>query len=548
MGDRRLLWGVVCVAAFAFALRLEPLLWSPLPFSPDGIKYAGLVRDTLAGGEFPVSRMGTDEFGFTAFLAVASTLVGESSLRVGQPASAALGASTVLVAGVLAARLGRRLDLSRSRMRAAVLLAAFLVAAEGIYLFRSMATDEQTAGFLLTPAAVVAVGRWLVTGRREWGIAALAVAVVIPPLHNLSGLVLALGVVVLATLAVRRDFRPATTRRALAAVVLTCTYVFGFHVALSTVSGARVVQADRLLRVTDLFLAWVVLGLAGAAWYVTMSARARLGTVVALSVAGFGLVALNAVRPVFPETTATPESLLVGLVPLFVPAVLAGLATDSLTDDAHVGGTTVALLVAPLVVVATGLTARLTFDYLAMVFRAQLFLHLPALALAAVGAVSLGRRAADGERRAWVRPLAVALVLGSVAASAPVAYAGLGTLNYDPLTTESLFAATGYASDRFDTWATDDHGVRLTLYHGGNASERPVYRWTRGGPPPDCPALARRSWTTVGAQFYPRPPTAVPSERYGEWRAGNDVIYATTGPTEVVLVVPPDYAGSGCRR
>jgi len=547
MSDRRLLWGVSCVVAFALALRLEPLLWSPLPFNPDGIKYAGLVRDTLGSGGFPVDRLATDEFGYTAFLAVASALAGVSPLQVAQPVSAAVGAATVLVAGVLAARLARRVDLSTPRVRAAAVLAGLLAAIEGIYLFRSMAVDEQTAGFLLAPAAVAAVDRWLTTGRRDWALAGLFVGVVVPPLHNLTGLVLALGVVVLATLAVRRDPTRTTAGRALAAALVACAYVLGFHVTLEAISGAQVVQADRLVRVADLFLAWVVLGLAGVAWYVTTGARARRGVVVTLSVAGFGLVALNAVRPVFPGTTATPMSLLIRLLPLVVPAVLAGLAADTLTDESPVGGATLSLLAVPVIVVATGLTARLTFDYLAVVFRVQLFLHLPALALAAVGAVAVGRRF-DRDRRRWLRALAVSAVLVCVAVSTPVAYAGLGTLNYDPLTTEPTFAATGYAAEEFGTWATDDHGVRLTLYHGGNATEGPVYRWVRGGPPPDCPTLAKRSWTTVGAQFYPRPPTAVSPDRYAVWRASNDVVYATTGPTRVAVAVPPTDATGTCRR
>lgn len=543
MGDRRFLWGVVCVVVFAFALRVVPLLWSPLPFNPDGIKYAALVRDTLTSGDFPVARMATDEFGFTAFLAVASSLVGVDPLVVAQPVSAAVGASTVLVGALLAERTARRLDLSDSRTCSAALLAGLVLAMEGIYLFRSIPTDEQTVGLLLAPVVVVAVDRWLVTGRAAWAAVGVAVAIVIPPLHNLTGLVTVLAVVILAVLAVRRQPTRQTVIRALLAALLTGGYVFGFHVGLDAISAARIVQADRLVRVTDLFLAWIVLGIAGTVWYVTTSSRIRQGVVFAVGTVGFGLVALNAVRPVFPGTTTTPGSLLLRLLALAVPVLLTGLVVDALADDRSPEYATLALVVAPLVVVATGLTARLTFDYLALLFRAQLFVHLPVLALAAVAVVAVGR-----ERRRWLQVGVVLALVLSVAVTVPVAYAGLELLNFDPVTTEAEFDATDYAAAQFGTWTTDDLGVRLTTYHGGNASEGPAFRWIQGGPPPDCPVVSQLSWTTTGAQFYPRSPAVVSPERYAEWRATNDVVYVTTSPDPVSIVVPPAYSGGGCRR
>jgi hypothetical protein len=543
MRDRRFLWGVVCVVVFAFALRVVPLFSSPLPFNPDGIKYAALVRDTLGTGDFPVARMATDEFGFTAFLAVASSLFGVDPLAVAQPVSAAVGASTILVGALLAERTARRLGLPDGRTRSAALLAGLVLAMEGIYLFRSMPTDEQTVGLLLAPAVVVAVDRWLVTGRAAWAVVGVAVAVVIPPLHNLTGLVTALAVVVLAVLAVRRRPTRRTVARALAAALLTCGYVFGFHVVLETVSAARIVQAERLVRVTDLFLAWVVLGVAGTVWYATTSSRVRQSVVLTVGSVGFGLVALNAVRPVFPGTTTTPGPLLVRLLALAVPVLLTALVVDALADEHSPGHAILTLVGAPLVVVATGLTARLTFDYLALIFRAQLFVHLPVLALAAVAVVTVGH-----DRRHWLRVGAVLALVLSVAVTVPVAYAGLELLNFDPVTTEAEFDATEHAADEFGTWATDDLGVRLTTYHGGNASVRPVLRWIQSGPPPDCPVVSQLSWTTTGAQLYPRSPAAISPERYAEWRGANDVVYVTTSPDPVSVVVPPAYSGGGCRR
>ena len=559
MGDRRLARGACGVFLLALALRLGSLYWSPLPFNPDGVGYAARTRDALALGSLPLDGMATDQVGYTAFLAVVSALAGDAPLAVAQPVSALVGAATVFLVVVLGYRLvrdgranpGSRTDggpavgsssRSPADARVAGLVAGLVLAVEGVYLYRSMPTDEQTAGLLLVPALVLAVDRWLRTGDRAWGGVAALLAVPLPPLHNLSGLAGAVAVTVVTCVVAVRRLDRATTGRALAVVAAAWLYAVGYHALVATYTGLEVVQADRLVRVPGLFAAWVVLVVLAAAWFLTTADRFRRATVLGVVVASFSLVGLNAVRTVFPSTTPTRRSLLVLLFPLVVPALVAGVAAARPARSRSVGATTVALLFGTLAVVGTGLTAQLTFPYLALVYRSHLFAHLPLVALAGVGVAAIGSRGPGSDR---ARSVLVVAVVACALASTPVAYAGLDVRTYKSVTTPAEFAATEFAATELDGWATDDHLGRVAGYHGGGGGRGPVYRWLRADDrPPPCPVLAQRSWTGVGAQFHPQPPATLSSAGYDDWRARNDVVYAVAARDPLAVVLPRGSGGS----
>jgi len=541
MRERRLLAGACGVALFALALRLGPLYWSPLPFNPDGVGYAAIARDSLALGEFPLDGMATDQVGYAALISVVTALAGGQALTTAQPTSAFVGAATVLVGIVLAARLAADAGVASSRVRAAGLVAGLLVSVEGVFLYRSMPTDEQTAGLLLVPAVALVVDRWLRTGTRRWLALATLFVAVVPPLHNLTGLVTGVTVTVLAGVTVVRDPRRSLAFRAVGGAFVTWVYVVGYHLLVASATGAVIVQSERLVRVPGLFLAWAVLAVLGGAWFVTTSSRVQRGGVIAVLGVAFGLVTVNAVRAVFPSTTVTTPAVLARLLPLAVPALAAGLAAHVPARSRNVGGVTVALVAAPVAIVCTGLTAALTFEYLALVYRSHLFAHVPLLALAGVGAVTaLG---ADRER---LTAVCVVVVVVAAAASMPVAYAGLELRTYKSVTTEAEFESTAYATETFRGWATDDHLGRVAGYHGGGGGRGPVYGWLRGGgPPPNCPVLAQHSWTTTGAQFHPQQPATISEDAYRDWLSRNHVVYAVDTSDPLVLVVPRGNA-TGC--
>jgi len=541
--DRRLLAGALGVGLFALGLRLGPLFWSPLPFNPDGFVHVRVAERMLSLGTPPLSGTATDNLGYATLLAVVAAIAGDTPLTVGQPTSALVGTGAVLVGTYLSHRLAIEAGWTASRARTGALLAGLFLAAEGVFLYRTMPTDEQTAGILVLPVALLAVDRWLRTGRRSCGLLSAVLVVPLGPLHNLTGFVAVVGVTVVAALGIvnRPERRVAT--RAIGTAVLTWVYLVGYHAALASYTPARIVQAERLVRVPGLLGAWVVLVVVGAAWFVTASPRVRRRSVLAVLGAWFALVAVNAVRPVFPATTVTTGTVLTLLLPLALPALAAGFVAHLARGEDGVGPTAVALVAAPLAFVGTGLTARFTFEYLALVYRSHLFAHLPLLALAGLGATAVATRLDRPPLRVGV----VVLVLVCVLVSAPVAYAGLEVRTYKSVTTEAELAATGYAAAAYGDIATDDHLVRVLRYHGGNGTRGPVYRWLREeGRPPPCPTLVQESWTTVGAQVHPQQPATLSTEAYADWLARNDVPYVAVSSDPVTVVVPREHTSASC--
>ena len=544
-------FGTLAVVTLALALRLGPLWWSPLPFNPDGIGYAARAGEAITTGHLPVAGQATDQFGYTALLAVVARATGHPPLTIAQPTSALVGAASCLVAVGLGRRVAAGAGLSTERSRAAGVLAGLLLAVDGLYVYRSMPTDEQTAGLLLVPLVAVAAWRALRTGRWAWRGIAVVLFLVLPPLHNHAGAVAAMMLTALLAIHVVDRPRPDTAVRALCVGGLAWLWALGYHPATAAISTAVVVQADRVTRVPGLFVAWILLVAVLAAWFVTTDRRLQRGTTLGIVAVLFAVLAVNAVRAVFPGTPTTHPVLLLTLGLLALPAAAGAVGVHRLTGQTTVGPAMLALVVGPLGLIGFSLTGGLTVEYLATLYRSQLYLHLPLAIAAGITTLVLARRVRDGEQHWTARAVRggvpVVLVL-CAAASVPVAFAGLELLTYKGVTTPAEFHATGHAVDAGEPWATDDHLARVGGYFVSGASRGndrqayggargPVRRWLiESGPPPDCAVLAQRSWTTTGAQFHPREPVRVESEALQRWLASRDVVYATGQVDPLVLV------------
>lgn len=588
MGDRRgdPLVGAA-VLAVAAAVRSLPLVRSPLPFNPDGVVHAAHARTALATGSLPTSQLATDDVLFTGLLSAAGATTGGSPLLVAQPVAVVVGATPCLLAAALARRWARRRGWSPGYVRLAAGAAGLGLAVEGLYLHRSLPADEQTVGLLVVPLVAVAYRRWLAGGGRRWAAVAALLAAGLPPLHNLDSLVA--GLVLTALLAAAAPGRsPRWVARAAAPVAAFWAYFAGYVVAVDRLTPAGVVQAGRLVAVPGLVAAWVVLLVVAVPWLRGRPAPARRRAVGAVAAVPFVLLAANAAGPVFPGTPATDPVLLAGLLPLAIPVWLAvrSVGGEAVVGDGGTGaregvpdarddetgvrddgagvrddgtgapggrlrsaagprGLAAALVAGPAALVGVALLAALTPDYLATAYRALAFVHLPVLALAGVGAAGVAR----GPRPRLRGGAVVAALLVAAAASVPVAVGGLAVLPYAGVTTPGELAAAGFAEERVPgTWATDDHLARLATYRDPRpaVARVPVYEWLLGaGPPPGCPTLVQRSWTTTGAQVYPAPPARPPAESYAGWRANGSVVYAGGGADRLALVVPRD--ASGCR-
>jgi len=556
------------VFALALALRLVFLYWSPLPATLDGIEHAAHARDTLATGSLPLQELRADHLTFVGLLAGTGVIVGVAPITLAQPFSALLGAASCLVGMALLHRLCVEMGWPARRTRLATALMGFSLAASGIYLRRTGLPDEELLAHLLIPLLALALHRTLLERDRRWTAVTVGLLAVLPITHTLSTLIALL--VVLGVLAVHFARDP-TRRTATVGGLLVggfWAYAFAYY-AFAARSGALTVPyVDRVGAFPGLFLAWLVVLALGVLWFQRTSRWSRRTIFLGPIAIAFLVVLTNALRPIFPGTIDTPLPVAVLLVSLLLPAIFASGALSVLAARRSTAVALLALLAAPVVLVAFSLTATLTPEYFGTVMRAQTFAHLPAFALAALTVARLAhpkripartradrptatsRVATDGGRvtrrlrRPGVRALLVGLFVVSVLASTPIAYVNLDTGSYPSTTTRSEFQAAAFATDRLAERWTGDHTLTRVASHyhydGGPASATmyDAREWLRGGPSPCRPALSQRSWTTTGAHFFPAAPETVSQVRYDGWLTRRDQVYTAGGLDPLALTLP----------
>ncbi|MFB6176779.1 MAG: hypothetical protein ABEI99_06480, partial [Halobaculum sp.] len=277
-----------------------------------------------------------------------------------------IGSVPAVVAAAVAGRVAHRTGVSDGTT--AALVGGLVVAVDGLLLHRLVAADEQTVGLVLVPLAVVTLARLIETGRLRWVVVTGTLVLAVPPTHNLDSVVLGLaGVIWLA----------ATPRRETAALAVTSWIALGgYTLGVRWLTPSVVVQTERLTSVVGLLFAWVIAAVAVVRWVRSWRPRARGVAVGGILAVPFGLVAVNAAKPVFPGTPTTTPLLVGTLGLLVVPSMAAAVGTTLRRGGAVVTGL-VALSGAVAVVVGVSLTAGLTPVYLETAYRVQTFAHLP---------------------------------------------------------------------------------------------------------------------------------------------------------------------------
>lgn len=547
---RRFALALAAVLSIGVALRALPLWQSPLPFNPDGIIHARNAEITVRTGEIPLAMDGVfaDDLAFASFLATLELLTGVGSLRVSQPVIAVVGTIPALLAVVLARRFGRELGWSRRSIRAAGLLAGALLAFEGMYLYRSMPVDEQTAGLVVVPLAVLAVVYGLWTDDRRWLVVAIPLLVSIPPLHNLESVLVGLSLAALAGHAAVTPGRRRTTAVAAGALAVGFwVFLAAYNTGVESFTPTGATQNERVTERPGLLLAWVVFAVTGVAWFGRMRDRTQRVVLLAPFLVLFGLLSVNATIPVFPGLSETPLSFLLPTLALVLPVVVACWGYPVAARPSASRAVLVGLFAGPLTMLGFVLSADLTPVYFATGTRTHWFLHLPVMGLAAAGAVVVFRERLPGRKPARVA-LAGVLVC-SVVVSVPIAFGGLSVYSYQGVTTPGEFSASTFAHERVPgTWASDDHLVRISQYHppNGSGTTAPVYSWVHDpdAPPPDCAVVTKDSWSTVGAQFYPRPPASLDRGRLDGLDRTHDRVYHG-GSTDGIRLFRPTSVATG---
>ncbi len=444
---------------------------------------------------------------------------------------------------------------SSSRRRRAAVLAALALAVEGVFVRRTGVPDDDAITLVTIPLAALVVHCYAISERPAWLVVAGSLLVALPLTHTFSTLIAAL--VLLALVAGYLVGRP-LTRGTLGVVALVggfAAYFVGYYAWAGSETQLVVPYVDRVQSSPGLFLAWLIVLVVFVPWFQRTSRRLRRAVAFVPLVVVFGVIAVNARVVVFPGTAATPRIVLWLVLPLAVPAVLAAVGAHRFGRIGPVEPVLLAMFVAPIIQILFSLTAGLTPEYFATALRAQTHFHLPVLVLAS-GVVADLHPARDALRSRsgrllarYGRPAIVVLFVFTLVATLPVAYVNLDTGSYPSTTTESEFAA-GTFSARYlaGQWTSSHTQVRIPAnYFGGvNASVSPAASWLRGGPVPDCPVVAQRSWTTTGAHLFPGAPETIEPNTYRRWKAERSLVYAAGGHDPIVVTVPRGDTGTRC--
>lgn len=571
--SRGLVGVALATLAVGIAARAWPLYWSPYPATLDAFRYARLA-DAMLTGQFPVAALQADELVFTAVLGTVSAVTGVSSLRIAQPMVAVTGGASCLTAVALVARIGRERGWSGRRIRVAAVAAGLGIAVEGLYLRRSGVPDEEAFGLLVVPLLALAAWGALETRRAAWWAPTAALALTMPPLHNMSGLVAGMTVTGIAAAGLARSRGLRDVAAALVVGLGYWTVYFGYALAAPVV-GLELTYSGLLSGTLGLFVAWVVAVGVIAAWARSASVTA-LRAAWLLPVGGwFVLVGVNAVVTIYPGTVPSPDIVALLIGAYVVPVALVGVG---ITRGRTGTGTPVfAAVLAPVALTYYALTATLTPQFFGLLIRVQSFAHLPAFVFVGAGLGALLARgpqfraaperaasvASDGgfvdaRGRSLRSGMATAGRIGVVlvfvvalVATIPLGYVDLDTGAVPSTTTPGEFEGAGFAERHVNgSYATDHALSRVGVHHysetAATVNVGPVRNWLRGGPPPDCPVLVAEEWTTSGAHLYPTAPETLSQDRYDRFLTDRDVVYQSGGADPHALVFPENRTTAGC--
>jgi hypothetical protein len=437
------------------------------------------------------------------------------------------------------------------RVLLATALAGFGLALDGIFLRRTGVPDEEALGLLLVPILALAAHRWLASGRRSWGVSTALVLLVLPPLHNLSSLVGVLSVSGLVAIHIVRAQDRGSLLRAGALGIGGWVLFLGYFESMARL-GLRITYSGLLRPYPGLFLAWVLLLLVGVVWVRRTAPGLQRLTALAPIGLFFLVVGVNIFTPIFPGTIPSPPLVVALILGLAVPVGFAAVGLPAVRRET--GLVVLVTLLAPVVFIYYLLSASLTPDFFGAVIRAQSFAHVPAFVLAGIGIAWLS--SPDRTAYSLKRPLvvgAVVLFAAAVLLTLPLGYLNLDTGSYPSTTFESEFEATGFATEHVEREFTTEHSLSrpAILYHaplgpyrvtgeGTRITVGPTRSWVRGGPPPDCPLLSQRSWTTTGAHLYPAAPGVVGESRYEGTLSERNVVYTAGGYDQLVLSLPTE--------
>jgi len=527
----------VCVA---FATRLVPLLFSPLPFGIDGFALARISSDIGAGGAWRIDSSNVNSYnqklpGFSFLWSAVASLGGLSPLghvQLVMPLLAALAVMPAYLFGLKAT--GRRLG---------GLIAALFITFFGSFLLLTSSVSKESIGLLIFPVAVL-----MFLERRDPRKRALSVVLVVLLgfLHPLTTL-LTLGMI---SALVVLDQRRAITRGRFRAGPFVLDVATGpalavlpwaYYSAVNLPFLADLLAADALV----LFLGIVILltallapmgrpaNLRVGQRFVSPLARGILvpaiGVLVVLGNARDGLFA-GAVGTQFGLLQMLPA---IGVLAAFA---LAGYQLVRRTTN-RANDLVVSMLVAPVALILFGLLRGLDPESLLIVYRSVDFLDYAFAVLIGVAFVAAWR---------WLgpwRPAKAVLVAGFLAAllaTTPMAWDTPAVFGVENVTTPQEFRALALLAMYGARNVTTDQRLAdvgaMWFGYTTDASLPLKLRDNESVAGFDF-ALVLERWTRAGGQVHPAPNIVLAPEVLHRFLDAERIVYAAGPEGDRIYIV-----------
>ncbi|WP_458210591.1 sodium/phosphate symporter [Haladaptatus sp. NG-SE-30] len=532
---RRFVISILALLCVAVAMRTLPLYWTPLPYGVDSYHFIALAQESLASGSLPTNAgLTPDEFVFTTFVATISTVTGVDPLAITQPLIAVVGSIPCLAVAAIAKRSAERLGWQPKYVRQTAILAGVFLAVDGIYLSHSIAATSDVFGLLFVIVLAIVFHRTVHTGQLRWAGLSVLLVGLLPITHTMAAII---GALVVTAMFASSLYSPTIRGSLLGGSILVgyWTYLSGY----SPIAELGVI--GRVASLPGLFVAWLIILVALTVWLPRTTATVQRVVLSTMLIAAGIVVIANLFLAIFPGTARTEPLAVMLTAPLALVGFVAVWGAPYASQRSASDDITITLLFGPLVLVEFALSGKLVVDYHAIATRGQVYLHVAIAILAALAAVGICRRRSRpsarfcGFRRAIVPLLALCLII-----SAPLAFIGLSATPAQSTVSPAEFQTTTFAAHHVPSqWASDGHIASLasSYYAGPTARYTPIYEWVRGETaPPNCPTVAQRSWTTVGAQLSPASPATVSATEYDAWLNRRNVVYSVNSDDPLVLV------------
>ncbi len=531
---------VASLLCLTLALHLVPLLFSPLPFNPDGFALANVAGQMGTTGSWRIDGTGVIEnnqqMPVYPLLWSSVARLGGLDVLTGLQAIMPLVLATVVLPTYL-------LSVKATGHRVAGFGAGLFVALFGSFLFLTSSAMRESIGLLIFPMVVL-----LFHERSDPRKRALAVLLllVLPFVHHLTTLI-ALGMVsALVVLAQSRSIARGTfSVRTLALDVLTGPALA--MVAWLYYSSVREVDVPRITSpgAIALLLAIVIL-LTGL--LVPMRRPARLppgrrvvspaSRVLLVPAVGFAALWVNGRTSLFVGVLGTQDALVTILPAVAVLIAFAFVGYQLLRRTANRANDLVlAMLVAPTALILFAFLRGLDPFSQQIVYRSVDFMDYALALLAGIGL------AAGWSRLRSSRPAQLALGASFFAvllATTPMAWNSQAVFGVDNVTTPAEFQALAVlASLHPRSVATDQRLALVGLNWFGYrvSSTLPFLLAGNESVAGYDYAVVLESWTTVGAQVFPAPNVIVSAQVFDAFVQANRIVYMTGVPGDRLFVV-----------